>query len=329
MKKPLKKTIAFIDGQNLFYSIKNSFGYEYPNYDVKKLANLVCKKQNWRLTKTSFYTGIPKQKDNPFWHYFWSSKISTLKRKKNVSVYYRFIHQNKNKFECPYCKKETFFKKQDEKGIDVRIAIDVLRAVLNKKCDVILLFSQDQDFAEVADEIRQIAKERGHFVKIASAFPENSKQRGINKTDWIPFDKTLDPLRAVGYDSPIKSTQPRYQPYPVTSPVPTNVSFIPKRDPQLDAHLYKNLPNYQAVPSNKSDLSNLSPIQPDSQYKDFNLPTIGINVDEVLGTPDSTRVVSPTTVTAVGSLGHGASTTKNPIAGMSKKEQQAKFGVNN
>lgn len=152
---------------------------------------------------------------------------------------------------------------------------------------------------------------------------------GISPFDipGLPFDKTLDPLRAVGYDSPIKSTQPRYKPYPVASPGPSNVSFIPKRDPQLDAHLYKNLPNYRAVPSNKSDSSNLSPIQPDSQYKDFNLPTIGINVDEVLGTPDSPRLVSPTTVTAVGSLGHGVSTTKKPVTGMSKEEQKAKFGV--
>jgi uncharacterized LabA/DUF88 family protein len=186
-----KKVIAFIDGQNLFYSLKNSFGYEYPNYNIKKLAHRICEKQNWRLIKTNFYTGIPKKKDNSFWYHFWTSKIAILKRKKNVCVYHRYIHQNKNEFQCPYCKEKISFKKQDEKGIDIRIAIDAIRAVLNKECDVILLFSQDQDFAEVADEIRQIAKEHGHSVKIASAFPENSKQRGVDKTDWISFDKEL------------------------------------------------------------------------------------------------------------------------------------------
>ena len=34
----------------------------------------------------------------------------------------------------------------EEKGIDVRIALDVVRTVLEGSCDVILLFSQDQDF---------------------------------------------------------------------------------------------------------------------------------------------------------------------------------------
>ena len=28
------KVIAFIDGQNLFHSAKDAFGYKFPNYDV-------------------------------------------------------------------------------------------------------------------------------------------------------------------------------------------------------------------------------------------------------------------------------------------------------
>ncbi len=47
----------------------------------------------------------------------------------------------------------------------------------------------------VADEIRQIAQEQNRWIKIASAYPKNTSQkhlnRGINKTDWIPFEKAL------------------------------------------------------------------------------------------------------------------------------------------
>ena len=61
--------------------------------------------------------------------------------------------------------------------------------------DVALVFSQDQDLSEVADEIRQIAKEQNRWIKIASAYPKNTSQkhlnRVINKTDWIPFEKAL------------------------------------------------------------------------------------------------------------------------------------------
>jgi len=38
----VKRTIAFVDGQNLFHNARNVFGYTFPNYDVQKLAQSVC-----------------------------------------------------------------------------------------------------------------------------------------------------------------------------------------------------------------------------------------------------------------------------------------------
>jgi hypothetical protein len=89
----------------------------------------------------------------------------------------------------------------EEKGIDVRIAIDIIRMAHRQECDVALVFSQDQDLSEVAKEIRQIAGEQDRWIKIASAFPlspTSRNRRGIDKTDWIPIDRAtydscLDP----------------------------------------------------------------------------------------------------------------------------------------
>jgi len=80
----------------------------------------------------------------------------------------------------------------EEKGIDVRIALDVVRAVLAGACDVVLLFSQDQDFAELAGEVRAIAREQQRWIKIASAYPVGPgtrNARGVEHTDWIPIDR--------------------------------------------------------------------------------------------------------------------------------------------
>jgi hypothetical protein len=80
----------------------------------------------------------------------------------------------------------------EEKGIDVRIALDVIRMVRKNELDVALLFSQDQDFSEVADEIKTIAREQNRWIKVASAFPVSlsaTNARGINKTDWIRIDR--------------------------------------------------------------------------------------------------------------------------------------------
>jgi hypothetical protein len=60
--------------------------------------------------------------------------------------------------------------------------------------DVALLSSQDQDFSEVADEVRLIASRDQRWLKVASAFPSSPtyrNRRGIGKTDWIPFDRAL------------------------------------------------------------------------------------------------------------------------------------------
>lgn len=88
-----------------------------------------------------------------------------------------------------------------EKGVDVRLALDVVRLAHRGVYDVAVVFSQDQDLSEVADEIRVIAREQDRWIKIASAFPTSPtsrNKRGINRTDWIQIDRAtyeacLDP----------------------------------------------------------------------------------------------------------------------------------------
>lgn len=82
----------------------------------------------------------------------------------------------------------------EEKGIDVRIALDVIALAHRRAYDVAVVMSQDQDLSEVAEEIRVIAREQGRWIKIASAFPQSPaswNRRGINKTDWIRIDREL------------------------------------------------------------------------------------------------------------------------------------------
>ncbi len=67
----IKRAVAFIDGQNLFYSAKESFGYSWPNFAPKALAKEVCRAKGWGLLQTRFYTGIPDPGIDPFWNQFW------------------------------------------------------------------------------------------------------------------------------------------------------------------------------------------------------------------------------------------------------------------
>ncbi len=95
-----------------------------------------------------------------------------------------------------YAAKHAFGYVGREKGIDVRIALDIVRLARSRDYDVALVFRQDQDLSEVADEIRAIAREHGRRMKIASAYPTPSNRRGINRTDWIRLDRAT-------YDLPL------------------------------------------------------------------------------------------------------------------------------
>lgn len=193
MQEPnIKRAVAFIDGQNLFHAAKEAFGYKYPNYDVLTLSLAVCRENNWELAQTRFYTGIPDKSDDEQWHGFWTNKLLSMARSGVVSFTRRLRYRN-HAVKSPDGR-DTAVLVGVEKGIDVRIALDIVRLAHKKEYDVALVFSQDQDLSEAADEIRSIAKEQDRWIKIASAFPLSpvcSNKRGINNTAWIKISREL------------------------------------------------------------------------------------------------------------------------------------------
>lgn len=190
IEPPTKRAFAFIDGQNLFKAAKEAFGYTFPNYSIPALPLKVCRDYGWELKKVKFYTGVPDRFDSPHWNYFWAAKLLHMSRQ-GVEVFTRSLRY-RNKFARLNDGTTHSFTVAEEKGIDVRLALDVIRLGLRNEYDVAIIFSQDQDLSEVADEIRQIAREQKRWIKIASAFPDSpsmQNRRGINKTDWIRIDR--------------------------------------------------------------------------------------------------------------------------------------------
>ncbi len=187
-----KRAIAFVDGQNLFHSAKSAFGHAYPNYDIKKLAEAVCAAQQWECSGVRFYTGVPDASDNAFWNHFWTAKGAQMGRQ-GVHVFTRPLRYINKRIKLPDGSYHIFLDGA-EKGIDVRLALDVISLGHKRAYDVALVFSQDQDLSEVADEIRVIAQEQSRWIKISSAYPYSPTvrhARGIDKTDWIKIDRAV------------------------------------------------------------------------------------------------------------------------------------------
>ncbi|MBN2361665.1 MAG: NYN domain-containing protein [Deltaproteobacteria bacterium] len=187
----IKRAIAFFDGQNLFYAAREAFGYRYPNYDPIALAQVACQQGGWQLAQVRFYTGVPDQRDDQFWNHFWVAKLGQMGRE-GVHTFSRALRYRHQTVRLPDGSEQVALIGQ-EKGIDIRIALDVVRLAHRREYDVGVIFSQDQDLSEVAEEIRVIAREQNRYIKLCSAFPSSPTSRntrGINKTDWLRIDRT-------------------------------------------------------------------------------------------------------------------------------------------
>ena len=190
LEPAVKRTAVFVDGQNLFHAAREAFGHRHPNYDVRALAIRLCQWRAWRLVQTRFYTGVPTRADNLGWHRFWEAKLRAISRQ-GVQVYTRPLRFRRRTVKLPDGTVYGF-RTGEEKGIDVRIALDIVRMAHRGEYDVGLVLSQDQDLSEAADEICVIASEQNRWIKLACAFPlsrTSPNRRGIDKTDWISIDR--------------------------------------------------------------------------------------------------------------------------------------------
>ena len=216
------RAYVFFDGQNLFHDAQREFAVPHPDFDPFRLANLVCHRRGWDLRHVRFYTGVPTEQQSRTWSVFWANKGAAMKRlgievvtrKLNYktvsiklydqvtirlpdgSVYPGRLHYD-NMVEAPdgvLLEAVTF----TEKGIDVRLAVDMIRFFREGQYDVALVFSRDKDLAEAVDEVKRLAGDP-KAVAVASAFPSrDGNGRGIPGTIHLPisladYDACRDP----------------------------------------------------------------------------------------------------------------------------------------
>ena len=174
------RTIVLIDGQNLFHLAKTAWGpnppYDWPSYDVGKLAQaLVGRLPGRTLEEVRFYTGVPSPQSSQFWHDFWTHKLRYLQRR-GIQVYRGRVNSG------------------GEKGVDVSLALDLVRATYEQRYDAAIIVSQDADFAPAVDLSREIAASQGRILDFESAFPFSAGRvnpTGVPRTNWVRIDKAL------------------------------------------------------------------------------------------------------------------------------------------
>jgi hypothetical protein len=125
------------------------FGYKLPNYDIKRLVEAVVNMVPGRQLATAhYYIGIPTRLDDPANNLWWTRKLAAMGRT-GVKVETRPLKKRVLRIRLegianfdqtvPYLK---------EKGIVLKMGLDMVRMARSGSCDAVVLFSQDGDLVE-------------------------------------------------------------------------------------------------------------------------------------------------------------------------------------
>jgi uncharacterized LabA/DUF88 family protein len=197
-----KRCVVFFDGQNLYHGARDCWApdvslnlrtpYSWPSYDVQQLAEaLVASESDRRLSQVRFYTGVPArsfgkpptQNRNDFWHNFWGNKLRHLGAR-GVHVYRGRINPG-----------------GQEKGVDVSIAIDLIRLTYEGAYEVAILVTSDSDLGPAVQLAKELCAKQGRVCEFESAFPYQEPHhvpRGVPGTIWrrisqATYDACRDP----------------------------------------------------------------------------------------------------------------------------------------
>ena len=144
-----KKAIVFVDGSNWYHKLKNLLTLRPPiDFDVRSFAtNLVAPDT---LVEIRYYIGKVRRIRG-------DAKSETLYA--NQQKLLRFLQQKQNVtlgFGHLINYPDGSFH---EKGVDILLAVEMIRCTLEKKCEVAYLVSSDTDLVPAVDECKRLGSE--------------------------------------------------------------------------------------------------------------------------------------------------------------------------
>ena len=173
----MKKAIIFFDANNWYHNVKKIFNPG--DIDLKKVGSLISKQFNLDVIEIRWYASVPSIADGELMYKRHRAFLGRLE-KEGITIITRKLQRLSNKEIisekqktidnldlCDVCKPlvESVFLdlvdiKKKEKGIDIWIAIDMIRlSTIDNKCDMCILISGDTDFVPALEIIKKQGKE--------------------------------------------------------------------------------------------------------------------------------------------------------------------------
>lgn len=146
-----KKAFIFIDGSNFYFKLKElNFHFDSKfsllDFQFKKFAEWLIK--NDKLIEIRYYIGaVKRQKNNKKSERMYANQQKLIGRlqQQNVAITLGQIIQHPD-------------KSYHEKGVDVRLAVEMIRFARQNKYDVAYLLSSDTDLVPAVEEVQAFNK---------------------------------------------------------------------------------------------------------------------------------------------------------------------------
>lgn len=195
-----KIAAVFVDGQSLYHSVREAFGHRQPNFDVAALSRAVADDLGLRIGQINFYTGLHSERENEMWASYWQYKLAIMGRT-GVKITTRPLA-----YATVPGRDGQPFRVPREKGIDVRIALDMVKETSRRSFDDLIVMTEDFDIAgEAIRGAYEVAKEQGRSITGHLAFPAGTEHKlsrmrhvKLHAFSRETYDRCIDPNDYMG-----------------------------------------------------------------------------------------------------------------------------------
>ncbi len=187
--KKIDRIAVYVDGSNLYHKlksldIKNITYFQYGNF-AKWLAG-----ENRIITAKRYYIGVVRAKEND---------KKAVEMQKNQVRLFNHLQSAQEKYSL----QRGYLMKNDgtfhEKGVDVKIAVDMLVGAYEDLYDTAILVSSDTDLIPVIKKIRQLNKKVeyiGFSHQPSYGLIKNANEtRLITKEDARKFESAYEKVK--------------------------------------------------------------------------------------------------------------------------------------
>lgn len=193
----MERVCIFIDSGNFYSLVLKKLGVQSVDFNFEKFVKYLAGERIIIKDGKRFYTGtvrngresknaISNQNtlfDNLINAGNWSIKTSKLRTRKEKIIIDERVDDYQNLLNKGI--KEIFYTRQREKGIDVKIATDIIVGAVDNQYDIAILISSDTDLVPAIDWVRYGYKKKVEYVGFS--LPETKNYESTRPIKSIMF----------------------------------------------------------------------------------------------------------------------------------------------